>query len=201
MTRPLPSRLDETTPASRRPARWRSPRPLPAPRRAPPRRAARASSASRPQTALTDSDAAYMKAGGIGSVRWPLAWAAVQPTPKGGYDWSGFDEAVEVAARARAAGPALPLRHAALARRASRRRCRSTAAGSAQAWTAFLNAAVERYGPGGEFWNEHAPRRRPAQLRAGDPDGRCRSAPGRSGTRPTSSTSPTRSRRAATRSC
>jgi hypothetical protein len=51
-----------------------------------------------PQTNLTDTDVAYMKAGGIGSVRWPLNWASVQPTKKGGFDWSGVDPAVAAAA-------------------------------------------------------------------------------------------------------
>ena len=52
-----------------------------------------------PQTPLTDTDAPYMKAGRIGSVRWPVNWATVQPTAKGGYDWSSVDPAVEAAAR------------------------------------------------------------------------------------------------------
>ncbi len=81
-----------------------------------------------PQTTLTDEDAAYMKAGGIESVRWPLTWGAIQPTARGGYNWESFD-------------PALPIDNV---------RARN-------AWTAFLQAAVKRYGPGGEFWAQHAP--------------------------------------------
>ena len=41
-----------------------------------------------------------MKAGRIGSVRWPVNWATVQPTANGGYDWSSVDPAVEAAAAA-----------------------------------------------------------------------------------------------------
>jgi len=41
-----------------------------------------------------------MKAGGIESIRWPLFWAAVQPTKKGGSTGAAFDQPVEVAARA-----------------------------------------------------------------------------------------------------
>ena len=52
-----------------------------------------------PQTALTDQDASYMKAGGIGAVRWPINWAVVQPTAKGGYDWSSVDPAITAASR------------------------------------------------------------------------------------------------------
>jgi len=50
-----------------------------------------------PQTPLTDADALYMKAGRIGAVRLPIAWATVQPEEGGAYDWSGIDQAVEVA--------------------------------------------------------------------------------------------------------
>jgi hypothetical protein len=109
-----------------------------------------------PQTVLTDRDAAYMQAGGIGSMRLPVNWALVQLTPRGGYDWSTVDPAVEVAARRGikvlpfiygtprwiAAKPTtLPIDSA----RAKR------------AWRDFVTAAVARYGPGGEFWAEHAP--------------------------------------------
>jgi Beta-galactosidase len=108
-----------------------------------------------PQTTLTAADAAYMRAGGIESVRWPMVWSAIQPTAKGGYDWSSFDQTVAVAARAGlqvlpsigttprwlASKPTtLPIDNA-------RQRA---------AWTSFLQAAVTRYGPGGEFWREHA---------------------------------------------
>ena len=88
-----------------------------------------------------------MKAGGIGSMRWPLVWETVQPTAKSDYDWTGFDEAVEMAARAAACAvlPFLygtprgsPQAHDA----ADRQRPRAHAA-----WTAFVEAAVERYGP------------------------------------------------------
>jgi hypothetical protein len=109
-----------------------------------------------PQTGLTDRDAEYMKAGGVESVRWPLPWGAIQPTAKGGYHWEGFDEIVEIATRhglqvlpfvystPRWISPqytTLPVNNAK----------------ARNAWTAFLAAAVKRYGPGGEFWNEHAP--------------------------------------------
>ncbi|HEY2052302.1 MAG TPA: hypothetical protein VGH14_00015, partial [Solirubrobacterales bacterium] len=33
-----------------------------------------------PQTALTEKDVKYMKAGGIEAIRWPLIWPAIQPT-------------------------------------------------------------------------------------------------------------------------
>jgi hypothetical protein len=109
-----------------------------------------------PQTPLTDKDAEYMKAGGIGIVRMAVPWSSVQEKRKKGvYNWAGLDEGVAVAARHGlkvlpflygtphwlAAKPTtLPIDNA---------RQRSE-------WKAFLTAAVDRYGPHGEFWKEHA---------------------------------------------
>ena len=106
-----------------------------------------------PQTPLTDTDVRYMRAGGIESIRMPIAWSAVQPTRKGGYDWSTIDPTVEVAARGGleilpflAGTPAWLGKLTKLPVRNARQRA---------AWTAFVKAAVERYGPGGQFWREH----------------------------------------------
>jgi hypothetical protein len=108
-----------------------------------------------PQTPLSDADVAYMKAGRISSIRLPIDWATVQPTARGGYDWSSVDPTVEVAARngltilpflygtPRWISPrptALPI----------------DGAHARRAWTAFVEAAVTRYGPEGEFWALHS---------------------------------------------
>jgi hypothetical protein len=109
-----------------------------------------------PQSALTETDASYMRAGRIGSVRWPFEWGAIQPTRNGGYQWGPIDEVVAISARAGlrvfpflygtprwvAAKPTtMPIDNA---------RARG-------AWLAFVQAAIERYGPGGTFWTERAP--------------------------------------------
>ena len=109
-----------------------------------------------PQTGLTETDAEYMRAGRIGSVRWPLAWGGVQTTPNGELQWGGIDEVVATAARQRLrvlpfvySIPAwLSPKYTTLPVNNGRQR---------RAWTAFLRAAVERYGPRGEFWREHGP--------------------------------------------
>jgi len=109
-----------------------------------------------PQTTLTDKDAEYMVAGGIESVRWPLPWNGIQPTKKGGYSWDGFDDVVEVAARHGLT--VLPFAYGTpswIARKYTTLPVNNAKARTA--WTAFLRAAVERYGPGGDFWTEHAP--------------------------------------------
>ena len=109
-----------------------------------------------PQTLLTDEDVEYMKAGGIDSIRWPLPWSGIQPTKKGGYQWAGFDEVVEVAARHGL--EVLPFIYSTpiwIARKYTTLPINNAKA--RKAWTDFLRAAVERYGPGGDFWREHAP--------------------------------------------
>lgn len=109
-----------------------------------------------PQTVLTDADARYMQAGRIGAIRVPVMWNLVQPSPNGGYDWSGMDETMELAARARLT--VLPFLYGTprwLAGQPTKLPVDSARA--RRAWVAFVTAAVERYGPGGEFWTEHAP--------------------------------------------
>ena len=107
-----------------------------------------------------------MKAGGIGIVRMAVPWSSVQEKKKKGvYNWAGLDEGVGIAARAGlrvlpflygtphwlAAKPTtLPIDSA---------RQRSE-------WKAFLTAAVERYGPHGEFWKEHATEASGTRLRS-----------------------------------
>ena len=114
-----------------------------------------------PQTAVTEKDAEYMKAGGIEAIRSPLIWPGVQPTKRGPYNWAAFDPVVEEAARQGLSvlpfiiatpawvakkGTTLPIHNA-------RQR---------KAYVTFLRAVVERYGPGGQFWVEHSP----AKIRA-----------------------------------
>lgn len=109
-----------------------------------------------PQTALTETDVAYMKAGGIGSVRWPVGWHSVQPTAKAGYDWSSVDAAVEAAARKGLT--ILPFLYGTPRWLAAKPTTLPIDSGRGRsAWRAFVKAAVERYGPGGTFWAEHAP--------------------------------------------
>ncbi len=109
-----------------------------------------------PQTGLSEIDAAYMKAGGVGTVRWPIGWPSVQPTAKRRYDWGSVDPAVEAAARHGLT--ILPFLYGTprwLAAKPTTLPIDSSRARSA--WVAFVKAAVKRYGPGGEFWAEHAP--------------------------------------------
>jgi hypothetical protein len=109
-----------------------------------------------PQTGLTETDVAYMRAGGIGTVRWPVGWPSVQPTAKRRYDWSSVDPAVEAAARQGLT--ILPFLYGTPRWLAAKPTTLPIDSGKARsAWVAFVKAAVKRYGPGGEFWAEHAP--------------------------------------------
>ncbi|HEY5976309.1 MAG TPA: hypothetical protein VIT85_00515 [Solirubrobacterales bacterium] len=107
-----------------------------------------------PQTTLRPADTVRMRQARIGSVRIPILWGDVQPNPEDSYNWSGLDEVIAVTARdglrvlpfvygtpswLSGRGTVLPVDNA-------RQR---------RAWVAFLQEAVERYGPGGEFWQEH----------------------------------------------
>jgi hypothetical protein len=109
-----------------------------------------------PQTTLTEKDVKYMKAGGIEAIRWPLIWPAIQPTKNGGYNWAAFDPVVEEAARQGL--QVLPFLIA-TPKWVAKKETTLPIGNAAQrkAWTAFLKAVVERYGPGGQFWVEHSP--------------------------------------------
>lgn len=106
-----------------------------------------------PQTGLTQRDAEYMKAGGVESIRWPLGWAGIQPTRKGGYDWASFDEVVATAAQQGLS--VLPFFYGSPRWAAPKETTLPINGQARKAWVAFLTAAVERYGPGGEFWKQH----------------------------------------------
>jgi hypothetical protein len=109
-----------------------------------------------PQTGMTDTDVAYMRAGRIGSVRLPVPWNAVQPTAAGGYNWAPLDQAVAVAARGGLT--TLPVLYGTprwVARKPTT--LPTNSARARQGWAAFVRAAVERYGPRGAFWAEHGP--------------------------------------------
>jgi hypothetical protein len=109
-----------------------------------------------PQSASSKTDFNLMREAGIESVRLLLNWSSVEPKSplEAEPDWSGFDREVGLAAEAgirimpfldaspRWAAPQpidLPVR----------------TAWQRWGWASFLRAAVERYGPDGDFWEEN----------------------------------------------
>jgi hypothetical protein len=111
-----------------------------------------------PQTAITEKDVKYMKAGGIEAIRAPLIWAGVAPTKKGAYNWGSFDPIVQEAAREGLS--VLPFVIATPKWVAKKETTLPIYNGTQRkAYVKFLRAAVERYGPGGQFWVEHSPKK------------------------------------------
>jgi len=109
-----------------------------------------------PQTPLTEKDVLYMRAGGIGSIRIPFYWGAIQPSARGGYEWGATDEIVELAARGGLR--VLPFLYGTPHWLSGKPTSLPIGSGrQRRAWSAFVKAAVQRYGPGGEFWTEEAP--------------------------------------------
>jgi hypothetical protein len=111
-----------------------------------------------PQTQVTEKDAKYMKAGGIEAVRAALIWPAVQPTKRGPYNWAAFDPIMEEASRQGLS--VLPFVIATpkwVAKKETTLPIHNAA--QRKAYVAFLRAVVKRYGPGGEFWVEHSPKK------------------------------------------
>jgi hypothetical protein len=109
-----------------------------------------------PQTPIDARDTSRMRGGGLETIRAPLHWGGVQPTRNGGFNWTTFDEVVTTAAAGRL--EVLPFL-CSPPRWVSRPETRLPIDSGRQrrAWAEFARAAVERYGPHGSFWEEHAP--------------------------------------------
>lgn len=102
----------------------------------------------------TSADFTRMAAGGIGSYRVVLGWPAIEAT-QGTYNWAGID--VIVGELARNGMEPLPAAIGTPSFYAPEARIPPTSSDEAlDAWSKFLEAAAERYGPGGAFWEEFA---------------------------------------------
>jgi hypothetical protein len=109
-----------------------------------------------PQTGLTEKDVKYMKAGGIETIRWPMLWGAINPSRKGKYNWEVFDPVVEQAAlQGETVLPFIISTPKWVAKKETTLPIHNAV--QRKAYTRFLKAAVERYGPHGEFWKLHSP--------------------------------------------
>jgi hypothetical protein len=109
-----------------------------------------------PQTAIGKRDTARMRAGGVETIRAMLSWSTIQPTLRGGYDWSSFDRTVALAAEQRL--EVLPfLIQTPHWLSGNWRTLPVDSARQRRAWSEFVEAAVARYGRRGTFWREHVP--------------------------------------------
>jgi hypothetical protein len=117
-----------------------------------------------PQNNPTSAQFQRLGAGGVESMRISIGWPAVQPSQGGSFDWSGFDNQIEEAAKAGI--KVLPFLTGAPEWAVPSKRVpgaggltapsRLPVSGAARTgWVSFLTAAVARYGPTGSFWAEH----------------------------------------------
>jgi hypothetical protein len=108
-----------------------------------------------PQTHLTTADTARMAYGGLDTIRLPVPWYFLEPSP-GVYDWTLLDQAVGDAASSGL--EVLPFVYGSPRWVAAKPETLPVnSARQRRAWGSFLSALVARYRPGGQYWVEHGP--------------------------------------------
>jgi hypothetical protein len=125
-------------------------------------KAPRAFFGAMPQGGLTDQDFEAMGKAKLGTLRFELRWASVNAS-EGNYDWSGPDSLLRRLAENRVR--ALPFVYSTPTwvahldgHNCSDTTCSPYAPRGKQAldaWAEFLERAVKRYGPDGDFWTEN----------------------------------------------
>jgi hypothetical protein len=113
-----------------------------------------------PQVAPNAEELQRLKRGGVDSIRVPISWGSIQPTRRGGYDWSSTDSYVAAAVTAHIEVlPFLstaPSWAVAVDRRFGSPATLPVRTGTQRSgWTQFVKQAVLRYGPNGSFWTEN----------------------------------------------
>lgn len=117
-----------------------------------------------PQSVLTQEQDNTLKVGGVKEMRVPLTWGSIQPTRGGAYNWSSFDPIVERAAKSGIevlpfviGTPtwAVPLANVPSGGGTKAPAHLPATGTAATAWSAFLKAAVARYGANGSYWTEN----------------------------------------------
>lgn len=107
-------------------------------------------------TLPSEGDYAGMGEAGFGAFRFDINWAAVQRTRKGGYDWSGTDATVRLAASNGMEPTPILLGTPRFVKANADGLYPPTASSANKAsWKRFLEAAATRYGRDGEFWAEN----------------------------------------------
>jgi Glycosyl hydrolase catalytic core len=106
-----------------------------------------------PQNNLNEVDTAWMRHGGLETIRVPLPWSFLQPSG-GPVNWAPMDAVVAEGAKANL--EIFPFVYSTPSWVASKpTRLPVDTRRQRRAWTSFLRAAVGRYGPSGRFWREH----------------------------------------------
>jgi polysaccharide biosynthesis protein PslG len=117
-----------------------------------------------PQSGLSAEQFQRLGRGGVESIRIPIGWPSVQPTQTSEFDWSGYDNQVEEAAKAGikvlpflSGAPtwAVPTKRVPGAGELEASAHLPVSGAARTGWVNFVTAAVARYGPTGSFWTEH----------------------------------------------
>jgi hypothetical protein len=113
-----------------------------------------------PQVGPNAEELARLKRGGVDSIRLPVSWGSIQPSRRGGFDWSSIDSFIAAAVKARievfpflstAPSWAVPVD-----RRFGSSEFLPVRSGLQRSgWKQFVSQAVLRYGPHGTFWSEN----------------------------------------------
>lgn len=107
-------------------------------------------------TLPSEDDYAGMGNAGFGAFRFDINWAAVQQTRNGGFDWSGTDATVRLAAgNGMQPTPLLLGTPRFVKANAEGLYPPTNSSANKASWKRFLEAAAERYGRAGEFWAEN----------------------------------------------
>lgn len=117
-----------------------------------------------PQTSIAEEHFERLSKGGVESVRVSLGWADLQPQKNGPINWGGVDYLVEQAALngldvlptiSGAPTWAMPIAGVQGDRSSKAPAHLPVSGAAAGGWRSLLIQAVERYGPGGQFWLTH----------------------------------------------
>lgn len=117
-----------------------------------------------PQSNLSAEQFQRLGRGGVESIRIPIGWPSVQPTQTSEFNWSGYDNQVEEAAKAGikvlpflSGAPewAVPTKRVPGAGELEASAHLPVSGAARTGWVNFITAAVARYGPTGSFWSEH----------------------------------------------
>jgi hypothetical protein len=108
-----------------------------------------------PQSAPSESDYELMAEADVASVRLPLSWPQIEPVSPGAKepDWSSPDRAVELAAEHGLR--VFPFVWGTPPWLSEVPGVEPSTPRDLSAWRSFLRRAALRYGPSGEFWEEH----------------------------------------------
>jgi hypothetical protein len=105
-----------------------------------------------PATQLSDEEYAWIANGGVRALRMPFFWEDIQPTGRRQFDWRTTDRMVGAAAAEGILVQPFVMGVPTWLVPPDARHWPPLRARAIKAWRALLAALVERYGPGGEFW-------------------------------------------------